>query len=91
MQIHLSKGNRQCPCCHQPLDGATGERQPRDGDISVCAYCASVVFFRKTKRGWHYEEASDVTLQVMEKEDSELYRRVMMAVKAIKMIKKIEI
>lgn len=37
-----------CPTCSEVLDAATnteGDRAPKAGDVSVCAYCATLLIF----------------------------------------------
>lgn len=45
-----------CPGCGEPLDqaaavGGPGPRLPRDGSISICAYCADVSVFTVSPLG----------------------------------------
>jgi len=37
----------KCPQCSAILDGATNDKdnQPKDGDITICAYCLETLIF----------------------------------------------
>jgi hypothetical protein len=67
---------RSCPACQRVLDGATGvsvdpaEPQPRPatGDITVCAYCHSVLVY--TTDG--FRVAGDADLERLEPDLREL-------------------
>ena len=36
-----------CPVCDADIDAATGEAEPSDGDVTICAYCCSLLFFNE--------------------------------------------
>lgn len=58
---------RRCPHCGYMLNGAanaTGERAPRNGDISICIMCAGIATFE----GSRFVVMSDVTFKRLDTE-----------------------
>jgi hypothetical protein len=45
-----TNASARCPACDRGVDAATSaeglDATPKDGDFSICAYCASLLIFR---------------------------------------------
>jgi hypothetical protein len=42
--------DNSCPCCHANIDACSsieGEQIPEEGDVSICAYCGTILEFAK--------------------------------------------
>ena len=55
-KAHRLTGAPRCPngACRELIDGASGvghDRQPEDGDLTVCIFCAQISEFRVAKNG----------------------------------------
>ena len=62
-----------CPRCQKVLNAATGvqtddgtPRPPKEGDITCCAYCGSILAFAKTEDGFKFRFATDDDLAVLD-------------------------
>lgn len=62
----------RCVRCRKLLDAATGlqDREPKEGDVSICAYCGQVMLFDKTKKLRAAQEAefSEIKTELAEKQ-----------------------
>ncbi len=70
-----------CPVCNRKLDAATSvmdEARPRDGDISICLYCGSLLVFQGGKPV--KPESIDNILDSMDTETRALVERTQAAV-----------
>ena len=74
-----------CKVCHHMLDGALAEGQakPKEGDFSVCAYCATIG--RYTEDG-QIQPMSEGALEIMEEHNPRQYKELKGVAKMIKQI-----
>jgi len=67
-----------CPHCNHEIDTNTNVKdetlKPKEGDLSVCFYCATVLVFGKDLK---QRVATKSELEVLEKEDPEVHNELM--------------
>ena len=80
----------RCPACHARLDAATdcgGEpRRPREGDFTLCLYCASIL---RLASGEDLLPATEEDLEMLRRDAEETYFRLMATRAAIQLTTRI--
>ena len=47
LDVDVRVPESRCPTCNHSLTGAAGDKVPRTGDFTLCAYCAELAVFGK--------------------------------------------
>lgn len=68
-----------CPACHASTDGYTGignSIAPRDGDVSICAYCRNVaIFVVSGDHDYAFRDATSEELLVLSRDPMFVFAR----------------
>lgn len=73
-----------CPVCQRSIDAASdvrGDARPNPGDITICAYCASILEFDDEMRP---QQASALTLSSIDSETAHTIEVVRRAVRDLR-------
>lgn len=65
-----------CTNCHTDLNASLGDRMPKHGDISVCAYCGAINKFVENSDGISFEEFSTTDLEDLRENYPEGYMQI---------------